>query len=137
MSRTISTAWLLVTTALIPPPPSDQHTQVNHKDGDPANNRADNLEWVTSSQNIRHSFDTNAERKSGASKRSKPVFGRRYGAEGEWVEYASVNAAARALELTRARAQARVRARVRARVWLGRASAARPRARPACLARVG
>ena len=87
----------LVALAFLPPPPSETHTQVKHKDGDPANNRADNLEWVTRSENVRHSFDTNAERKSHASKQSKPVLGRRHGSEEEWVEYASGNAAAREL----------------------------------------
>ena len=43
--------------------------------------------------------DTNAERKSNAPKQSKPVLGRWYGSEGEWVEYESANAAARALGL--------------------------------------
>jgi hypothetical protein len=88
---------LVAQAGFIPPPPSEKHEQVNHIDGDPANNRADNLAWVTPSENIRHSYDTNAERKSSAPKQSKPVLGRRHGSEEEWVEYESGRAAARAL----------------------------------------
>ena len=88
----------LVAKAFLPPPPSEKHTQVMHIDGDPANNRADNLGWVTRSENRLHASDTNAKRKSGAPKKSKPVLGRRHGSE-EWVEYASASAAARALGL--------------------------------------
>ena len=88
----------LVADEFLPPPPSEEHTHVNHKDGNPANNRADNLAWVTPSENIRHSRDTNADRKSNAPKRSKPVLGRRRdGSEEEWVEYESIIAAAREL----------------------------------------
>lgn len=31
---------------------------VNHKDGNPTNNSADNLEWITLCDNIRHGFQT-------------------------------------------------------------------------------
>ena len=88
---------LVAQAGFVPPPLSEKHSQVNHKDRDPANNRADNLEWATRSENVRHSFDTNAERKSSAPKRSKPVLGRRHGSEREWVEYESASAAAREL----------------------------------------
>ena len=33
----------------------NQYTQVNHIDGDPSNNRADNLEWINNSSNQLHS----------------------------------------------------------------------------------
>ena len=89
----------LVAKAFLPPPPSEKHTQVNHIDNDPTNNCAKNLEWVTRSGNIRHAYATNAERKSSAPKKSKPVLGRRHGSEEEWVEYASSHAAARELGL--------------------------------------
>ena len=87
----------LVAEAFLPPPPSEKHTEVMHIDGDPANSRADNLRWVTRSENIRHSFATNAERKSSGPKLCKPVLGRRHGSDEEWVEYASATAAAREL----------------------------------------
>lgn len=45
----------LVAEAFIPNP--DDLPQVNHKDGNKANNSADNLEWCTAQDNMLHSLD--------------------------------------------------------------------------------
>lgn len=38
---------------------------VNHKDANPLNNRADNLEWCTTSQNIKHAFNIGNKSQAG------------------------------------------------------------------------
>lgn len=38
--------------------PTPEHLWVNHIDGNKLNNRLDNIEWATISQNIQHAFDT-------------------------------------------------------------------------------
>lgn len=46
---------LLVAAAFLPPKPSPAH-EINHADGNKTNNTAANLEWVTHSENVRHSL---------------------------------------------------------------------------------
>lgn len=45
----------LVAEAFLGPAPSPKH-EVNHKNGNKTDNRAENLEWVTTAQNHRHSY---------------------------------------------------------------------------------
>ena len=66
--------------------------QVNHKDGNTLNNNADNLEWVTKSENMKHAYE------SGLNKKVRGVlqYENEEGKEGEFVgEHVSVAEASR------------------------------------------
>lgn len=49
------TVHRLVGKTFIPNP--ENKPEINHKDGDPGNNKLSNLEWVTSQENSQHSWD--------------------------------------------------------------------------------
>ena len=47
---------IVVAMAFHGPKPTPTH-EVNHKDGNKLNNRADNLEWVTKARNVEHAYE--------------------------------------------------------------------------------
>ena len=47
----------LVAEAFIENDDPENKTTINHKDGDRSNNKVDNLEWASYSENLKHSYD--------------------------------------------------------------------------------
>ena len=77
--------------------PSSHAWQVHHRDGNPANNHVENLEYVTPKQNITYFF-ANAAGTRFQPLLSKPVLWRPIGSE-QWTPGISINSTARELGL--------------------------------------
>ena len=82
----------VVVHAFLGPPPSEDAWQVHHKDGNPRNNHVANLEYVTHSENMRHSHSCGTRRCSGPAL-SKPVMYKALGRK-DWTACPSMTAAA-------------------------------------------
>lgn len=90
----------LVAYTFLGPPPTPEHTQVNHKDMNRSNNAVGNLEYVTPSQNRLHRF---SNIQGPLSYNCKPVQGRKYESYEEWKWFPSIKVAANTLGLCRNR----------------------------------
>ena len=89
----------LVAFAFLGPPPTGLAWQVNHLDGNPSNNRLENLEYVTASQNILHA-SAKLSRPPGKPQYSKPVMWRVAGSQ-RWTSSPSMKDAAKQLGMNR------------------------------------
>ena len=90
----------VVAHAFLGPPPIQEAWRVHHRDGNPSNNCLDNLEYVTQSLNIQHSYNGNPGRGNAGPALSKPVMWRQGGSQ-VWTTFPSICAAAEQLRMSR------------------------------------
>lgn len=77
-------------------PNANSKGYVNHIDGDPINNKVDNLEWVNHSENVKHAYNTNLNsNKRGNHKLAVGVIdntlGKSFNTIKEWCEARGIN----------------------------------------------
>ena len=85
----------LVAAAFLGLPPTSEHSQVNHIDGNRSNNAVGNLEYVTPAENNAHRYAN----LKGFSPLFKAVLSRAYGTNEEWTHHPSMISAAKNLGL--------------------------------------
>ena len=92
ISQNIFLVHRLIAHAFHGPPLGEAACEVNHIDGNHSNNQRDNLEWVTPSQNVRHSY-ARLERHPSSTERQAMI--RPVGYQ-EWTRFSSIKQASEA-----------------------------------------
>lgn len=75
---------------------ADPSSEVNHKNGNKLDNRAENLEWISHGENLRHAFETGLREQDVA---PKQITGTKIDT-GEKITFSSIYKAARALNIS-------------------------------------